>query len=410
MTAEIVSVGTELLLGDTVDTNAAALGRAFAASGLAHYYRQTVGDNPTRFREALDLAFARSDLVVTIGGLGPTSDDITREVVAEALGLTLMEDPAILERIKATFRSRGRAWVETNAKQAMRPPEATVLDNPHGTAPGLFIPAGDKAAILMPGPPSEFLPMLEHEVAPILARLGDGNVIASRVLRLVGIGESQVEAELRDLMDGANPSLAPYAKTWEVHLRITARAASRDEALALTAPLEEKVRARLGEHIYGVDDEELEEVVVDLLTRRNETLAVAESCTGGGLGERLTRVAGSSEAFLGGVISYANSAKISLLGVEPDDLAEHGAVSEPVARAMAQGARERLHATYGIGITGVAGPGGGTSEKPVGLVWIGLAGPGGTHAVEHRFGGQRQTVRLRSQTAALTMLWRVLRG
>jgi nicotinamide-nucleotide amidase len=410
MTAEIVSVGTELLLGDTVDTNAAALGRVFAASGLAHYHRQTVGDNPTRLREALELAFARSDLVVTIGGLGPTSDDITREVVAQTLGLELIEDSGILERLKAMFRSRGRAWVETNAKQAQRPAEAAILDNPNGTAPGLYIPVGDKVAILMPGPPSEFLPMLENEVAPILARLGSGQVIASRVLRLVGIGESQVEADLGDLMDGSNPSLAPYAKTWEVHLRLTAHADTRSGALALIAPLEAEVRERLGEHIYGVDDEELEDVVVDLLTRRNETLAVAESCTGGGLGERLTRVSGSGEAFLGGVISYANTAKINLLGVVPEDLAEYGAVSEQVAREMARGARERLHATYGIGITGVAGPGGGTAEKPVGLVWIGVSGPEGTHAVEHRFGGQRQTVRARSQTAALTMLWRVLRG
>lgn len=408
MTAEVVSVGTELLLGDTVDTNAVALGRAFAAAGLSHFHLQTVGDNPARLRAALDLAFSRSDLVVTIGGLGPTSDDITREVVAQSLGLEMREDPEIVQSLKTLFRSRGRPWVETNARQAMRPAESTVIPNPNGTAPGLLIESAENTAILMPGPPNEFLPMLENSVAPVLARLGGGQIIHSRVLRVIGRGESQLELDLADLMESENPSLAPYAKTWEVHLRLTARAGSVAEARAMIAPLEALVRGRVAEHIYGADKEELEDVIVERLRKRGETLAVAESCTGGGLGERLTRVSGASDVFQGGVISYANSAKVNVLGVSPEDIAEHGAVSERVAREMARGACESLHADWALSITGVAGPGGGTPDKPVGLVWIGLAGPGWVEATEHRFGGTRAAIRSRAQTAALTMLWRRL--
>ncbi|MBX3095235.1 MAG: competence/damage-inducible protein A [Fimbriimonadaceae bacterium] len=409
MTAEVVSVGTELLLGDTVDTNAVALGRAFAAAGLSHFHRQTVGDNPKRLRVALDLAFSRSDLVVTIGGLGPTSDDITRELVCDSLGLEMVEDEEIVNHLKSLFRTRGRPWVETNARQAMRPAGSTVIANANGTAPGLVVESGGKMAILMPGPPSEFLPMLTDSVAPILARIGGGELIHSRVLRVVGRGESQLEQDLSDLMVSENPSLAPYAKTWEVHLRLTARANSVEEAKRMIAPLEALVRGRIGEHIYGADKEELEDVVLSQLRSRAETLAVAESCTGGGLGERLTRVAGASDVFQGGVISYANSAKVNVLGVLPEDIAEHGAVSERVACEMARGARDRLHADWGISITGVAGPDGGTLDKPVGTVWIGLAGQGEVAAIEHRFGGTRTTVRSRSQTAALTTLWRRLR-
>lgn len=403
MVAEIISVGTELLLGQTVDTNAAFLSRTLAALGIDLYRRETVGDNEERLVQALREAKARADLILTVGGLGPTQDDLTREAVARAFEEDLVLDPAAAEHVRAIFARRGLLMPESNLRQAMIFRSGRTIPNPLGTAPGAILEKEGKLVVCLPGPPRELVPMVENAVVPLLTeRLGGARaVVHSRVLRAIGIGESAMEERVKDLLASTNPTIAPLAHLGEASLRLTARARSREEALRLIEPLEREVRARLGAHIYGVDEETLEQVVVGLLKRRGETLAVAESCTGGLLGGRITSVAGSSEVFLGGIISYSNEAKVSLLGVSADLLATDGAVSGPVAEAMARGARERLRADLGVAITGIAGPGGGTAEKPVGLVYLGLADRGGAQSERHLLIGSRADIRARSVLLAL---------
>ena len=409
MTAEIVSVGTELLMGQIADTNAQALGRLLPELGIAHHHRQTVGDNLGRLADALRLALGRADLVFTIGGLGPTEDDLTRDGIAAALGVGLVHDTEIEAGIRAIFADRRLKWTDSQLRQAMRPADAVVLDNPNGTAPGLFCRAGSKIVIALPGPKGEFVPMLDL-VRARLVPLVSGDVIHSRVLRVVGIGESGVEERIRELMRGANPSVAPYAKPGEVHLRLTAHAATVMEADAMLDPVDARIREALGDAVFGVDDQTLEEVVLGMLRARGETVAVAESCTGGGLGARLTSVAGASDVFLGGVISYANSAKSGVLGVPEALLEASGAVSEECALAMAAGLARSMgtQADWAVSITGVAGPGGGTEAKPVGLVWIGVDGPTGAKAHEFHFRGTRGDIRARSTQMALVLLRRAL--
>lgn len=409
MRAEIVSVGTELLLGQIVDTNAACLAQVLSELGISVYRRTTVGDNPQRLAAALDQALAENDIVFTIGGLGPTDDDITRETLARAMGDTLRRDEEIARRLEAFFRLRRVQMTESNLRQALVPTHGRPLPNPNGTAPGLLFEKDGKVAIALPGPPSEFLPMVADHVVPLLrSRTGGIGTIRSRVLRICDMGESLVEERLRDLMQSANPTVAPYAKTGEVHVRITARADTLEEAERLIAgPLAEAER-RLGSHVYGRDEESLEAAVVRLLKERGLTVATGESCTGGLLAKRITDVPGSSAVFPGGVVSYSNAAKCDLLAVPPDLIAAHGAVSREVAVAMAQGARRRLHVDFGVGITGVAGPEGGTPEKPVGLVWIAVSHAGGEDVEENRFAGGRQDVRARSAQYALVMLRRRL--
>lgn len=405
MTAEIVSVGTELLMGQIADTNAQALGRVLPELGIAHHCRQTVGDNLSRLTEALRLALSRSDIVFTIGGLGPTEDDLTRDGIAAALGVRLVHDPSIEAGIRRIFDDRRFTWTESQARQAMRPECAEAIENPNGTAPGLICRLDGKVVIALPGPKGEFVPMLDR----VRILLGTGeSVIHSRILRVAGMGESAVEERIRGELSGTNPSVAPYAKPGEVHLRLTAGAADTAAANALLDPLETRIREALGDAVFGVDDQTLESVVLEMLRARGETLAVAESCTGGGLGARLTSVAGASDVFLGGVISYANSAKTDLLGVPEAVLEASGAVSPECALAMASGARRALSASWGVSITGIAGPGGGTPEKPVGLVYIGVEGPEQAKAHEFKFRGTREDIRGRSTQLALTLLRRVL--
>lgn len=404
MTAEIVSVGTELLLGQIVDTNAAYLGRALSEVGIAVYRRTTVGDNRQRLRSALEQALASADVVFTIGGLGPTMDDITRDVLSEVTGVPLVFSEEIAAQLRAFFEKRGRPLLDSQLRQAYVPASGRALPNPNGTAPGLLFDIPPKLAIALPGPPGEFIPILDNEVMPLLRAKTGGTTIRSRVVRVCGMGEAMVEDRVKDLMTGENPTVAPYAKTSEVHLRVTARAGSREEAEALIRPVVEEIERRLGSHVYAYDDEPLEGAVVRLLKERRRTLAVAESCTGGTLAGRITDIPGSSEVFLGGVVAYSNEAKAALVGVDRGMIAEHGAVSEPVAKALATGARTRFGADFGIGITGIAGPGGGTPEKPVGLVWIALADESGVEAVGHHFLGIRADIRNRSVQAALTML------
>jgi nicotinamide-nucleotide amidase len=411
MVAEVVSIGTELLLGQITDTNAAYLGRTLAGLGIDLYYKTTVGDNERRIVETLARARDRADLILTSGGIGPTEDDLTKECVAQVFGEELVMDEAALETVRAFFSRRGIPMPERNRKQALIYRNGRHIDNPNGTAPGALLEKEGKIVVSLPGPPVELVPMVENHVVPFLTQrlTGRRQYLVTRVFRFVGIGESAVEEEVRDLIRGGNPTLAPLAHTGEVHLRAGAKAATREEAEALIRPVEEELRRRLGRFLYGTDETTLEASVIRDLIDRGLTLAAAESCTGGGLGARLTSVPGSSAAFLGGIVSYSNDAKIRLLGVEPALLERHGAVSAPAAEAMARGARERLGASLAVSITGVAGPEGGTPEKPVGLVFLGLAAGGRVRAERHQFVGLRETVRRRAEGVALQMVREALR-
>jgi nicotinamide-nucleotide amidase len=410
MVAEIISVGTELLLGSTVDSDSAYLGRTLAALGIDLYFKQTVGDNLDRAVVALQLAASRAELIVTCGGLGPTEDDLTKEAVARALDDELVLDPVSEEQVRAVFARRRMPMVESNLRQAMIFRSGRAIPNDHGTAPGALLEKGGKTVICLPGPPRELIPMVEGFVVPYLTeRLGAGRqVLRSRVLRTIGIGESTMEERVRDLLATRNPTVAPLAHLGEAHLRITAKAASEAEAEALIAPLEAELRRRLGDAIYGTDEHTLEEAVVDLLAERQRTLAVAESVTGGLLGARLTNVPHSSDVFLGGLITYTNAAKRELLGIPSELLDRHGAVSDAVARQMAVGVRQRFGTALGVGITGLAGPGGGTEEKPVGLVFVGIAAADRVEAREYRFLGSRGDIRQRAATVALEEIRRTL--
>ena len=408
MTAEILSIGTELLLGDIVDTNAQALGKAFAKAGISHKHRQTVGDNLERMVEAINLAFTRADIVVTIGGLGPTDDDLTRTALSQALDSPLVVDEDVLVRLKQLFEKRGLKWNDLQLRQAMRLECGSPISNPNGTAPGLVCRKDGKVAIAMPGPRNEFVPMLEGPVMDILVEAGGGNVIHSKTLKIVGLGESLVQEKLKDLMDQENPSSAVYAKTFEVHLRITARATTVAEAESQIAKVEEEVRRRIGSHVYGTDEESLAGSVIKLLRNEGASLSVVESCTGGGVGEAITAVSGSSDVFLGGFITYSNDLKVKLADVSEETLRTHGAVSEECAREMAEGGRATLGSTYTLSITGIAGPNSDSTSKPVGLVYVALAGPKGTEVVKNQFIGTREAVRERSCVVALSLLRRTL--
>lgn len=403
MNAEIVSIGTELLLGQIVDTNAVEAATMLAELGIPCLHRQTVGDNFARAVESLELALSRADVVITIGGLGPTQDDITREAIAAALDEPLVEDEAIRRGLQEFFAARGAGWVESQARQARRPACMSAIPNPNGTAPGLMGTKGDRRVVALPGPKGEFVPMLQGPVRDALMAQGGGQVIHSRTVRIAGMGEAAVEERLRDLMDGDHPSVAPYAKVAEVHLRVTAKAADVASAEAVIRPMIEDIRNRLGRAVYGLDETTLEASIVAELTELGQRVATAESCTGGGLGARITSVPGSAAVYPGGVVSYAESVKEAWLGVSEAILEEHGAVSEECAAAMAKGVRERFAVDYGVSITGLAGPDG-AEGKPVGLVYVGVADREGVQVVRHQFRGQRQDVRTRASQNALVLL------
>ena len=405
MRAEILSVGTELLLGQITDTNAAYIARELAALGIDVFFKQTVGDNPRRIGETLRLALSRADAVLITGGLGPTEDDLTVDAVAHALGEDLVEDPAVADHVRRFFAARGRTPTPNVFKQALVPRTAQVIPNTRGTAPGIHLERDGRVIFIMPGVPYEMEAMTSEYVVPALRRRTIGDVIRSVVLRVTGEGESAVEMRIKDLLAGTTPTIAPYAKLGEVHLRLTAKGQAETVARAL-AEGERLVRERLGELIYGTDDQSLEEVVGRMLASRRETLAVAESCTGGLLAQRVTTVPGSSAYFIEGVVAYSNEAKIALLGVPQTLLERHGAVSAEVAEAMAQGIRARAGAAYALSITGVAGPSGGTEEKPVGLVFLGLADGEGAQHRRVTFGSQpgRPGIRHLAAQAALNLL------
>ncbi|WP_448380303.1 competence/damage-inducible protein A [Gloeomargarita sp.] len=392
MTAEVIAIGTELLLGEIANTNAQFLAQELAALGISHHFQTVVGDNMERIHQVLDQATRRSQLILCTGGLGPTPDDLTTEAIARYFQTPLVEHPEIFADIQAKYARRGLPTPENNRKQAFLPQGATVLPNPKGTAPGMiWSPRPNLTLMTFPGVPSELQAMWRETAVPYLRTHGwVTGVIVSRNLRFWGISEAALAEKVQDFFALTNPTVAPYAGKGETRLRITARAGDEATAWALIAPVEAQLRARTGADCYGVDEDSLAKVVGQALQRRGETLAVAESCTGGLLGAMITEVPGSSAYFQGGVVSYANAVKERLLGVPAEVLHSQGAVSAAVAQAMAVGVRERLGSTWGLSITGIAGPGGGSETKPVGLVYMGLAGADGTvTAWEHRFSPER---------------------
>jgi len=390
--AEILCIGTELLLGNILNGNARWLAEELAALGIAHYRQTVVGDNADRLRQAVLEAAGRCDLLICTGGLGPTPDDLTTATLAEAFGAPLEERPEVIEAIAARLGQHNRDLGAGNRKQALLPQGSTVLPNPTGTAPGMiWSPRPGFSLLTFPGVPSEMQAMWRATAVPWLRRqpfsLG---VHRSRTLRFWGIGEGRLAERVADLLALDNPTVAPYAGAGEVTLRLTARADTSAAADDLLAPVEHTLRQRLGHHCFGGDDDSLASVVLQLLRQRHETLAVAESCTGGGIGAALAAVPGASDVFLGGVIAYANSVKQGLLQVPDEALARHGAVSDPVALAMAEGVRRCTGADWGVAVTGIAGPGGGSVDKPVGLVHIGLSGRDGSQSEAVRFGASRE--------------------
>ena len=411
-TAELIAVGTELLLGNIANTDAQMLSKGLSALGINVYYHTVVGDNPQRLKAAVEVAKGRADIIITTGGLGPTCDDLTKNVLAECFGRKLVYDEASAQRIRDYFQQLhpGRPMTENNLQQAYLPEGCTIFSNDWGTAPGCAFEADGVRVIMLPGPPNECTPMFEHRAVPYLRALADG-VIASRTLKLFGMGESAVEAKLRDRMNAlTNPTLAPYAKTGEVELRITAKAATVEEARALIVPVEEEVRDMFGPLVYGADVASMEAVVLDLLKEKGLTLGTAESCTGGLVAKRMTDLPGSSAVFKGGVVSYTNEVKAGVLGVPQAMLDEFGAVSAQVARAMAQGARRVLGCDLAVSLTGVAGPDPDDRNNPVGLIYVALDTPEGTRVRELHLINGRARIRTVAATNAFDMVRRYLTG
>jgi nicotinamide-nucleotide amidase len=412
MTAEIISVGTELLLGQIVDTDSAFLSRTLADLGINLYRKGTVGDNLARVVAMIREARERADLLILCGGLGPTEDDLTKEAVAEAFGEELVMDEAAAEHLRDIFRRRGAVMVESNLKQALVFRNGRGIPNPNGTAPGALLEKEGKTVVCLPGPPRELVPMVNDSLVPYLSeRLGSARqVLRSRVLRVIGIGESAMEAKIRDLLHGENPTIAPLAHLGEAQLRITARAASAEQADALIAPVERALRERLGMDIYGADEETMESVVIERLREQGRTVATAEAVTGGLLAARLSAVEASAAPFPGGWVSASVVASETLLGIPESLIQQHGMASAPVAEAFAVAARRQLGADFGLAATGMAGPGSGTAEKPIGLVFIALAEERGVTSRRYQFPGRPEEVRQRAALTALDGLRRALQG
>ncbi len=408
MTVELISVGTEILLGNIVNTNAAYLAEKIAALGLSCYHQSAVGDNEERLEDALRLALSRSDIVILSGGLGPTKDDLTKEVTAKVFGKKLVEDAHTKERIQAYFdRIHTKNKITSNNwKQALTPEGAVVVDNHNGTAPGLILKGENgKTAILLPGPPNEIKPMFERDIAPYLNRLQPEGIY-SKMVKVCSVGESRAETMVADIMDAqTNPTLAPYAKTGEVHFRVTAKAKDEETANALMEPMVRELYARFGDKIYTTKEHvTLEEAIVELLKEKGMTVTTAESCTGGLLAGRIMNVAGASAVYQEGYITYSNRAKEKLLGVSEETLRTYGAVSAETAAQMAEGAAKAAEADAALAVTGIAGPGGGSSEKPVGLVYVGCFVKGRVRTEEFIFTGNREKNRDYAVVRALTVL------
>lgn len=405
MTVELICVGTELLLGNIVNTNAAFISEKCAMLGLSMYYQSVVGDNSGRLEEMVKTAMKRSDIIILSGGLGPTQDDLTKETVAKVMGKKLVEDQKARQEIQLFLERRGRTITENNWKQALVPEGCQVLYNVNGTAPGLIIKDDNTCVILLPGPPNELVPMFEEQVYPYLHKL-QPEIICSKMIKLCGIGESSAETKILDLVEAqTNPTVAPYAKTGEVHLRITAKAESETAAYKLMEPVEEVLCQRFGTLIYTNDPQvTLEMAIYELLKANNLTVTTAESCTGGLVAGRLINVPGISEYLKEGYITYSNEAKQKLLGVPAEILQKYGAVSPQTAEAMAKGGAKAAEADVCIAVTGIAGPDGGSLEKPVGLVYMSCYCLGKVYTEKNQYTGSRSKIREYAVASALTLL------
>lgn len=413
MSAEIICVGTELLLGDIINSNSQFLAQQLAELGIPHYYQTVVGDNRERLKQVIEIAASRVQILIFTGGLGPTPDDLTCETIADFFGVPLLERAEIIEDITEKFAQRGRIMSPSNRKQALIPQGAEILPNPTGTAPGIiWQPHPGLTIFTFPGVPSEMHRMWTETAIPFLKNQGWGQeIIYSRSLKFWGIGESVLAEKVSTYLNLGNPTVAPYAGKGEVRLRISAKASNPQAAENLIAPIETQIKEIAGLDYYGADDDNLAAVVGKLLRSSGATLSVAESCTGGGIGQMLTEIPGSSDYFWGGVIAYENSVKVKLLAVKPEDLDKFGAVSATVAEQMAIGVRNLLKTSWGLSITGIAGPNGATDTKPVGLVYVGLAGLGDqVQTYECRFGNikTRSLIRYLSACTALDNLRRNL--
>ena len=407
MRAEIISVGTEILLGDIVNTNTQFLAKELASIGIEVYRQEVVGDNQDRLLGILEEALNRSDMVITTGGLGPTNDDLTKETACKFFNMDLELHQESLKALEEYFFKMGRKITESNYKQVYFPKEAIVLPNPNGTAPGAILEKNNKYIVILPGPPREMKPMYLNHVKPYLIKKGEG-IIESKVVRVLGIGESMAAEKLKKFIEnGVNPTVAPYAKEEDVIFRITAKAESQKEALKLIEPVKNQIEEILGQDVYGEGEETTIEMVVgDLLIKNNLKISTAESCTGGMIASRLVSVPGISDVFLEGAVTYANEAKVRTLNVKEETLKKYGAVSEETAREMAEGMAKRTGSDIAVVTTGIAGPGGGTKEKPVGLVYIGLYYKGEVYVYKNVFNGNRQKVRTKATVTALDMVRR----
>lgn len=408
MKAEIVAIGTELLMGEIVDTNSAYVASQLPALGIDLYYIHQIGDNLGRIVAVFEQAWSRSDLILTTGGLGPTEDDVTRESIAKLVGEEMRVDPRLEQDLRSYFRGRGIDMPRNNLKQASLIPSGKAIPNPRGTAPGWWVEKGGKIIIAMPGPPGEMREMWANQVRPGLRERIDGVMLVSRTLKITGISEGAVDEMCGELLHGTNPTIGVYAKPDGIHVRLAAKAASDTAASAIIAPVEQRLRATFGDHIWGTDGDTLEGSVGQLLKARGLTLATMESCTGGLLASRITDIPGSSEYFKGGIVAYASEAKIAH-GVSRDIIEAHGAVSAETAAAMAKAARARLNADIGVGITGVAGPSM-QEGKPVGTVFIAVAHDRAARSQAGTMGRSRADVKTRATTAALFQVRQLLVG
>lgn len=409
MNAEIISIGTELLMGEVLNTNAFYIARSLAELGINHHHQVVVGDNPQRLYKQVLESKKRSDILIFTGGLGPTYDDLTKEVVAKAFGRKLHHHPEISQKIKDYFAYKNEIMPENNERQAMIPEGAIIFHNENGTAPGIAIEEGKKTAILLPGPPHEMEAMFQKNVFPFLSQKSNCKII-SKHLYLYGIGESKVEEMLEDKMKNyENPSIAPYAQNGNLMIRITSRAKSEEEALEMIEPVLSEIQELFKQYVFSVDIASIEESLVKSLKENNMKIACAESCTGGMIAKRITDISGSSDVFDLGVVTYGNNMKEKLLSVNQDTLIKKGAVSKEVAKEMALGALRLSGADIAVSTTGIAGPGGGSKEKPVGLVYIALAHKEGVHVEKHFFGRgrkqEREQIRMHASSTALKMAW-----
>ena len=407
MNAEILAVGTEILLGDIVNTNAQYIAQGLAELGIDVFYQTVVGDNPDRMKTAMNIAFERADIIITTGGLGPTGDDLTKEIGAEYFGRKLILDEKALDRIKRFFDKMKRPMTDNNVKQAMVPVNSTVMYNEKGPAPGIIIEDNNKILIMMPGPPKEMKPMFSKQVKPYLASK-QNHTLVSRTLRIAGVGESAMESMVRDMIDRqSNPTIAPYAKDTESILRITASAKTTEEAEKIIEPIAEEIYRRFGDSVYAEGETSIQETVAKILIDKKVTIAVAESCTGGLVAAKLIEYPGISEVLLEGAVTYSNEAKKRRLGVKDETLSAYGAVSAETAAEMAKGIAMTSGADIGVSTTGVAGPG--PSEgKPEGLVYVGVYMGGKSYVKELHLAGKRNVIRERAAYSALDFLRRKL--